>query len=66
MSKEAIVAARKHKHEIQAELWGMLVKFTEDTGLVVSSIDVFPVETTSHGDSDRMYGTYEVQVNVTV
>ncbi len=66
MSKEAIVEARKYKHEIQAELWGMLVKFTEDTGLVISSIDVSPVETTSHGDSGRVYGGYDIQVNVTV
>ena len=66
MSKDAIIEARKRKHELQAELWNMLITFTNDTGLVVSSIDVCPVETTSHGDSDRMYGTYEVEVNVTV
>ena len=66
MSKDAICEARIRKHELQAKLWDMLVKFTNDTGLVVSSIDVFPVETTSHGDSHEMYGTYEVQVNVIV
>ncbi len=66
MSKVAIIEARKRKHEIQAELWQMLVKFTEETGLVVSSTDVSSVETTSVGDSYRKYGAYEVQVNVTV
>ena len=66
MSKDAIIEVRKRKHELQAEIWQMLDKFTEDTGLVVSSIDVSSVETTYLGDSVRTYGAHHVQVNVTV
>ena len=66
MSKDAICEVRKRKHEIQAELWQMLNKFTEETGLIVSSIDVSHMETFVVGDLHKNHGAYEVQVNVTV
>ena len=72
MNKDAIakvplitlVLARKRTHEMQAEIWDMLVNFTKDTGLVVSSIDVSHMETFVVGDPHKSYRDYEVQVNV--
>lgn len=65
---DAILELRKAKKKLQEDLTtvvaGMVRSFQDDTGVGVAAIDIYLVETTTHGDLTRHYIVSNTEVDL--
>ena len=62
----AIREATRLRRAIENDLREQLKDFTAKTGLLVKSVEVRPIETTNLDSEFRVFGDYQVDVEVTI